>query len=239
MNKCPDCNTPFIERELLGHKFYGQNCNCDFRSREDNEQYFRELVRQSNIPQKFQVGNIKDWLDLPGTGCIRAATRRYIQNIKDNYKNGVGLLFSGLRGTGKTKLQCYIGMMIMYYLRVQVRYISLTEMIVKLESIKKSYETFEKYIKKYIMSPVLIIDDVGESKVDEWNRKYIFMLLDARNNRKCVTLVNTMRDYQTQCDYIGEHNISRIQEMVDGNIFEVKSTVDMRIRTNREKYNDN
>jgi DNA replication protein DnaC len=236
LNSCPDCGKPFIERLILGIHIKGQSCNCDFRTREEREIQFKEMVKASNVPEKYRVGNLKDWINVPGTESMKRACERYTATLRDNYSKGVGILFAGPKGTGKTKLQCYIGMMYMYHIRVQVRYISLTAFLIQLDFLKKNRGNIETYIRKYINAKILIIDDVGESKVDEWDRKYVFSLVDGRNNRKCVTLINTMRDIETQCEYIGDHNVSRLIEMAGDNVIEVGSKVDMRIAANREKY---
>ena len=141
----------------------------------------------------------------------------------------------GVKGTGKTKIQCYIGNKIIRKLRVNVYYISLAVFITKIEELKKNRGSVESYINKYVNCSVLILDDVGESNIDEWNRRYLFLLLDGRNNRKCVTLSNTMKTVEENNKRIGDHNVSRILEMAGENIVEIKSIKDMRFFKNREE----
>jgi DNA replication protein DnaC len=233
---CPECGTPYKTHMLLGRNIYSQGCDCDLFGIEQQKRRTQKQISCSDIPHKYRVDNLLDWVPVPGTKEMYEAAMSYVKNAEHHYKRGSGLLFAGTKGTGKTKLQCFIGMQYMINHQIPVKYISLTEFVSKLESIKRSYERIDQMVKEYINASVLILDDVGESKIEEWNRKYVFLLIDGRNNRKCVTLVNTMRDYKTQCEYIGAHNVSRIQEMVSGNIVEVKSNIDMRVKANRDQF---
>ena len=228
--KCEICGVPYVWQQMpiIGEKTLSQGCNCDIYEIEQRKVELRDKIERSDLPEKFRSPNIRDWSHVEGTEGMYTAVKDYVTNIAEKYAKNEGIMFAGQRGTGKTKMSCFLGMRYMIDLNVQVYYVSLTKYALMIDSMKNNHESFGKYSRKYQVCPVLILDDVGESMIERWHRKYIFDLIDTRNNRNCVTIFSTMNDYETQCENIGEHNVSRIQEMAGGNIINVTSNVDMR-----------
>ena len=227
---CTICQTPYVLRQipLTGTKIRTQGCDCDIHGMEERTRITRELVERSDIPAKFRVSHIDDWRHVEGTESAFQAVNEYISKLPENFAQGAGMLLTGRAGVGKTKLSSYVGMRYMIEMQKPVYFISLTRFVQTLDSMRKNRESYEKYTRKYHVCPILIIDDVGESNIEPWNRGMVFDLFDSRNDGKKVTIFSTMNDYKTQCEHIGEHNVSRMLEMAGRNKLQITSNKDMR-----------
>jgi len=240
-SKCNKCGTPFIAREVpfMDKKtIMTPACNCYGQAWQEEQDSIRmkKIYKKCGIPKKYQDEDMTDWIKIPGTEELTNMLRDYVKNLKSNLESGSGIFLSGMKGTGKTKCLCYVANKYMSVLKAHVRYISMSSYITEIEKMKKNKAVVSDYIKLLINIPILVIDDVGESKTDEWNLRYIFLLLDGRNNRKCVTLTNTMQHIEKCNDFLGHHNVSRLLEMAGSNVVEISSTVDMRPDGNKKKY---
>lgn len=238
---CPKCGLTWQTITKNGFVGLHPQCNCfndtnDLYNYKIDLQKEKKMIEKSNIPEKFTDMNKLQWLDVPEANKIKEAINYYVSNLKDNYENAKSLIIIGKKGIGKTHAQCLIGMMIIKKLKKQVRYISLTKFIINCHALSYNHGEQRNYIEKHINSYVLILDDIGESRVEEWNKKYIFELLDGRNNKKCITLISTMNSKEELESRIGEHIVSRIFEIVQDNICVCESQIDMRDYNNYKKY---
>jgi DNA replication protein DnaC len=242
LNQCPKCKIGYIFPETGG---YSYACKC-FDNIAD-EYAYRENIRKlnkrldySDIPEKYHR-NVK-FIDNGSNGKIKHFVNNYVSNLKENVENGKSVIFIGNPGIGKTMATCYIGMKILVDLGKWVKYISLTKFIIECNALQYKHSALREYVSKYVNASILIIDDIGESRTEDWHKKHLFELFDGRNNHKCVTLMSTMRikeDLQDPKNGINSHIVSRIEEMVGENIVLCDSQIDMREHKNKIKYGVN
>jgi len=242
-NNCKICGASKkqVRVDMLDVTFYEHTCDCvqpvevDQDEIKDREIKIDKLIKESLIPHKYRNIDLGTWVHTNDTKALYDTATAFVSNASDNIKQGNGLLFAGAAGTGKTMLQSYIGMHIIRTLAKRVKYVSVTSFIAEIDDAKRSHQSVSTYIDKHINADILILDDVGESKIDDWNKKYLFLLLDGRNNKRCVTLINTMQGVKYLRQMIGGHLVSRILEMAGENIVQIKSKIDMRFYKNGVK----
>jgi DNA replication protein DnaC len=240
-NRCPKCKKDYIFPESGG---YSYDCVC-FTEIKDEYSYREQLrslkkrIEKSDIPDKYHdIDNIKI-IDNGSNSKIKEFTDAYVSRLKYNIDNCESVLFIGKPGIGKTLATCYIGMKALKDLGRWVKYISLTKFIIECNALQYSHSALREYVEKYTNAGILILDDIGESRTEDWHKKHLFELFDGRNNRKCVTLMSTMRskiELDDPKNGINSHIVSRIEEMVGSNIVFCESEIDMRKNKNKIKY---
>lgn len=207
------------------------DCECEKLKIQEGlkQEKINSLLKQSDMPAKYIGENLCGWINVPGTEKMITYANRFIEDINEKVENGI--LFAGKPGRGKTKVSCYIGNEIIKRYLLPVKYVSITKY---LHTVSKIWEK-DDFIQKYTNCKILIIDDIGESKMADWQLGYLYELLDGRNQPAKINIINCMRTIKELDDMIQPHNVSRLLEMAGPNIAEVTSDKDMRYYKNNEK----
>lgn len=97
-------NSSDIARHFMGKKIWAQ-CRCDIekereRELEDKKQRIEELRRFAIADENYLRYNFAN--DDGENPTVSDACRKYCENFEKMFKNGMGLLFCGHVGTGKT-----------------------------------------------------------------------------------------------------------------------------------------
>ena len=236
---CSICGAAYYEKSVqLGTamKYFDiPTCKCEEKKRDQDERKVKIdlLIHDSGIPDAFKKENMKDWIKVKGTEQMTDIVREYLKNLEENVKLGKGIFLAGSQGRGKTKISCFVGLEIMRRLLKKVYYLSITQFLYSIDV--KRRNDIDNLMKKYTGVGVLILDDIGESKIEDWLIKYLYILLDSRNRPGMVTIINSMRPMEELKELIQPHNLSRIMEMAGKNIAEISSTKDMRCHRNKEE----
>jgi DNA replication protein DnaC len=157
-----------------------------------------------------------------------------VEKLEQNLKDGRGLIISGPRGTGKTRLSAWVLTRFIKRLKVRSAYTTSAELYHSF----RNMQTVDDTIQKFQNVDVLLLDDLGESIIEEWNKKYLYLIINWRYERKMVTLANTMRSLSALNDerYVGGHIISRLVELAGpGRIAEIEEKADHRYQWGEEK----
>lgn len=123
---------------------------------------------------------------------------------------GKGLYLHGNAGTGKTHLAAAIANHIIEKKRRQVVFVN---HITLLNRIKQSFETGEDITAWYKKAPLLIIDDIGKSKVTDWTREVIYDIVNYRYENELSNVFTSNYDLKALGNMIGIATVSRIGEM--------------------------
>lgn len=238
--KCSVCGKNYLRKKLIIPDFFEKvmdvaacPCEREQEAQKKNLKSENQLFKISELPMAFRSG-LSEWVTIDGTENAYKGVQDYINNLSDNLNSGKGLLITGSPGTGKSMLTCAVGY---FYIKagIEIKYTSLSDLLIEIDNCKEK-KTIYKIIRALRSYQVLIIDDIGESSVESRFHKYVFSLFDGRNSEKKVTLMNTMKSAEQLSELIGEHVVSRMLEMSAGNIFQIKSNVDMRDVNNKNKY---
>ena len=86
-----------------------------------------------------------------------------------------------------------------------------------LESIRNSYDskttdskTTRAVLKHYCVTPVLVLDDLGAHRVNEWVREQLLVIIDYRWGKGLATIMTTNSDPDVIVESIGERAASRL-----------------------------
>jgi len=231
MKKCRICQKPYkdvsvdlVDEENLVFSFPDCNCYADKYDTEQKQRVVHKLLDHSNIYHDRWKDDLKDFRWAEGYLEARKVFGHYLKQLRENITAGRGLFLFGPKGTGKTRLSCYVLVKIMKSLLIPCQYYHTTELFDLLREPQDRFHVLERCRNV----KVLLIDDIGESIADYWIRIYLKQIINHRYERKKTLLVNSMRSIEELRDerYLGEHMLSRLIEVCD--VAEIKTSADYR-----------
>lgn len=216
LSACEVCGKEYTEREVralgLTMKFRTPQCDCAAKEYERVERgrRVRQLLIESGIPERHWTDKMDNWEVFPGNERATRVVRDYCARLEQNHKDGKGIILSGPRGTGKTRLTAYVLTQYVKKLVLGVVMVTTSELHYEM----KSADRFFGLVERLKNADVLAIDDLGESPMG-WDRRYLFMVINHRYERRMTTIANTMRSVGELGDekYAGGHIMSRLIEM--------------------------
>lgn len=134
--------------------------------------------------------------------------RRFADKFPDT--DGYGLYIFGNAGTGKTHLGASIANYIINEKRIPVAFI---DHIRLLNKIREGYNTGEDATKWYMEAPLLILDDLGKSKVTDWALEKLFEIVNYRYEDLLPTVFTSNYSLSEVAQMVGDPIASRISEM--------------------------
>jgi len=231
MSECAICNGVGMVRVISaeGH-WVARACECQQQMREQ-----RRMVA-AHIPERCRHYTL-DGYETAFRGADATLGRALLtaRRFVDDYPvdtAGRGLLFTGSIGVGKTHLAVGVLRRLIQERGVRGLFCDYREL---LKSIQNSYNpqvhvTELDLLKPVFAAEVLVIDDLGAQKPNEWVWDTVALILNARYNDKQTTIVTTnypdlpagggaqsdverAAREQTLGDRIGDRMRSRLAEM--------------------------
>jgi DNA replication protein DnaC len=230
MSTCSICGGIGLVRVISpeGH-WVSRPCDCQDMQREERR------VAAAKIPERY-----KDY-DLDGFTVLREfdsslgrayQTARHFVDAYPVDTAGKGLLFTGSIGVGKTHLAVGVLRRLIRDRGVKGLFCDYREL---LKSIQNSYNPQVSTTELELLQPVfnaevLVLDDLGAQKPNEWVWDTVALILNSRYNNKQTTIITTnypdlpagggaqtdaerAAREQTLGDRIGDRMRSRIAEM--------------------------
>ena len=233
MNKCTICDGVGLVRVMndTGH-WVSRACACQEMEREE-----RRLIA-SHIPGRYRdciLDSFEIYKDADRSlGEALLTARKFVDSYPVDTA-GKGLLFTGSIGVGKTHLAVGILQRLSREKGVKGLFCDYREL---LKSIQNSYnaqvQTTElELLKPVFAAEVLVLDDLGAQKPNEWVWDTVALILNSRYNDKLTTIITTnypdlpagsgfkpdkdgnkpAKNEDTLGDRIGDRMLSRLAEM--------------------------
>jgi DNA replication protein DnaC len=191
MNKCTICDGVGLVRVMndTGH-WVSRACACQEMEREE-----RRLIA-SHIPGRYRdciLDSFEIYKDADRSlGEALLTARKFVDSYPVDTA-GKGLLFTGSIGVGKTHLAVGVLQRLVRERGVRGLFCDYREL---LKSIQNSYnaqvQTTELELLKPVFSAeVLVLDDLGAQKPNEWVWDTVALILNSRYNDKLTTIITT------------------------------------------------
>ncbi|MDR3289378.1 MAG: ATP-binding protein [Peptococcaceae bacterium] len=190
-----------LRRRLRDARISGQLLECAF------DQFNLEYYRQDEKNERSHLENAKKALQ-----AAMDFTDRCTQN-----RSGLGLLFTGPVGSGKTFLAAAIANALTQQ-GLDVLFLVVPEL---LDEIKSTYdkrsETSEfDVIEAARTVQILILDDLGAHNYTEWTINKLYSIINYRLNAQLQTVITTNLSVKQMDECLGDRTTSRIFEMTQG-----------------------
>lgn len=218
--ECSHCND-------LGY-IYNHETNscreCTFCNKLEKERQATRICR-ANIPKKYKDARIENFLvDIYPEGAQEGIKQivlqcsnyiKYFERIK-TMDGCTGLyLYSGAKGSGKTRMACSIANGILDK-GIAVHYCTSVELLDRFRSTfnyqnkEMDAESLTTIMHYLINVPVLIIDDIGTEKQTDWVMEKLFEVIDSRVSNNGITIYTS--NFPMAQLTLGTRIISRINE---------------------------
>jgi DNA replication protein DnaC len=199
-----------------------RRCGCRAEGRPDR------LLQEARIPRRYQNCSFENYADLNPT---LALARRQVRTFVEEYPaHDFGLLLLGPCGVGKTHLATAALQSLVRDKGVHGLFCDFRDM---LKTIQSTYNTESGTTEMDVLGPVfsaevVVLDDLGATKMTDWVRDTLAHIINNRYNDRRVTLFTSnleddprpageerLRERPLLGDQIGAPLRSRLYEMCE------------------------
>jgi DNA replication protein DnaC len=230
MNICPICEGVGLVRVVdVTGKWVSRPCQCQQAEREERR------IAAARIPQRYHDCTLDTYEIYHGADRSLAEALFQARRFVEEYPAGTagkGLLFTGSIGVGKTHLAVGVLQRLVRERGVKGLFCDYREL---LKNIQNSYNaqvntTELELLKPVFAAEVLVLDDLGAQKPNDWVWDTVALVLNTRYNDRLTTIVTTnyadvpagagaLTDAERAArepslgDRIGDRMLSRLAEM--------------------------
>lgn len=196
---CGMCHTPKQYNKQVGDIFINAMClcKCQKEAYEREETMFREKMKRKEIDRKvlacFPVAEMREWTfdkDDNARPNVTGICKSYCENFAEALKDGMGLLFYGNVGTGKSFLAACIANWLLDEGRTVVydNARGYADM---------AFNDKDGFLETISLSDLVILDDLGMERPTEYMKETVFQILDKRSQvRKPIIVTTNMTNEQ-------------------------------------------
>jgi DNA replication protein DnaC len=227
---CPRCDGTGFEIVTRDGREYAQPCAC--RRPAGGAKGADSLVGACRIPPRYEHCSLANFE--PGKTSLRAALEKAMSYCGGypflGTDEGLGLLFTGDNGVGKTHLAVAVLRELVTTKGATGQFWDFHEL---LREIKNSYNPETLTTELQVLEPVvdtdvLLLDDLGAWKMTDWMNDTLFYILNSRYLAKRATIITTnyqdvdresalsadpLRRKEFLVERIGQRLRSRLMEM--------------------------
>lgn len=175
----------------------------------------REKFGKAAIPARFIDKEFDDYrAESDRQKRALSVCREYAENFRDHDRDGRCLMLMGKPGTGKTHLAAAIG----NHLVRNTDYLAIFRTVSGvMQDIKSSFDSQTAYTEADIMrlltgADLLILDEVGATKANEFEMATVFAVINGRYEDKRPTLIVSNLAPKELAAAIGERCVDRLRE---------------------------
>ena len=173
---------------------YGRRCGCGLVER----QIMERKLEFANIPEAFKTLDIRSFrLDVYHNEDSRkaiantcAAIKYYLDSLEGMRKDGMGLyLYSGTKGSGKTRMAASIANEMIRTYRMQVKFAGSMQIINEIKATWDDKDRSESDLLRALSTvQVLVIDDFGTELPKDWIGERFYSIINGRYQDKLITM---------------------------------------------------
>lgn len=150
-----------------------------------------QLLALAEIPPTFADCTFDNFEQTEGTRAALAVARDYVERYENFRESGMGLLFLGPRGTGKTRLICTILTQLVTRYGLTARYRFAPEFLDALRPDGANGSRDRMLIDETCRVGMVALDDIGSEKASDWTNSIYERVVDARYRSNRPILVGS------------------------------------------------
>lgn len=173
----------------------------------------RKRLGRAAVPERFHGRSFDTFIaDTPEKRRCLSIVRDYSDNFPANLRKGLGLILSGLPGTGKSHLA---GAVLQAQMAShEVLYVTCMDVIRMVrETWRRDSEKSERAVLSYLAGlDLLVIDEMGMQYGTEGEQTILFDVLDGRYRSLKPVILLTNQNAEGMKAYVGERTFDRLRE---------------------------
>ena len=208
--KCPLCQ----DRGILLEGDVAYPCSCmRMRKLENQFRYARisrvlKDCRLEKFKFDYYAPGMRDQTHREGAAKALNAAKGFVDQCQLN-PHGLGILFTGPVGSGKTYLAASIANELIEA-QLQVLFLVVPDLLDELRASYKSEVNEMDLLDTARTIPILILDDLGAHNYTDWTRNRLYSIINFRMNELLPTIITSNLSLVEMEDYIGVRTTSRI-----------------------------
>jgi len=235
---CPYCHGRGIVFD--GEDQVARPCVCMREQKLANQFRFARMAkslrdcRLENFSLRYYTdGSAEKATHLENAQKALKAAEEFLERCRSK-PQGLGLLFTGPVGSGKTFLAAAITNGLIEQ-GIQVLFLVVPDLLDELRATyDKRSETMEIDLLDTARSvPVLVLDDLGAHNYTEWTRNRLYSIINYRLNEELPTIVTTNLTLQELEEHLGQRTSSRLVQMT--RVFRLTCELDIRLCRYQER----
>lgn len=162
-------------------------------TRAEHQAKIEKLFKQSKLGERFKNRTFENFQILDDNKTVFDTARKYATEFEKYKAEGIGLNFNGTYGTGKTHLAAAIAN---FLINKDIPVIFGT-VISLLGKLKESYDRDEsetEILDLYGSVDLLILDDLGKERVNEWVLEKLYHIINERYENNLPLVITTNYD---------------------------------------------
>ncbi|SDH15096.1 ATP-binding protein [Desulfosporosinus hippei] len=231
-SQCPICQ----DRGIVLEGDIAYPCSCMETKKLENQfrhaRISRELMNCRLDKFRFDYYSA-DLAESHREGAAKAlkAAKSFVDDcLRSPY--GLGLLFTGPVGSGKTYLAAAIANELMEH-NLKVLFLIVPDLLDELRATYKSDLNELDLLDSARSIPILILDDLGAHNYTEWTRNRLYSIINYRLNEQLPTVITSNLSLDEMEDFLGLRTTSRIIQ--SSRIFRLTVQKDIRLQIYQER----
>lgn len=236
VEQCPLCEG----RGIIYNGDTGSPCSCMQQKKLENRFRTARIARDllNCRFEKFRLDFYRGTNSSDRTH-IESAQRALMaaQEFVDRYNkitHGLGLLYSGPVGSGKTYLAASI-VNALIEKGHQALFLVVPDL---LDELRSTYDRRADLTEMDLLDtarcvPVLVLDDLGAHNYTDWARNRLYSIINYRMNEQLPTIITTNLTLEEMEEYLGDRTTSRLLQMT--RVFRMTCQQDIRLQNYQER----
>lgn len=188
------CNVCFGKARKIDSQKKSVSCQ------DPNPNLWASLINCAEIPARYRTSRIWTFSNLSGNGGkIKNYLTHWIQNF--DKKSSKGILLWGDVGVGKTYLLCSLAFSLLSK-KYSVKFIDFFQLLMELRASYSSNIGDSMILKPLLDVDILIIDELGKGRNNDWELSILDQLVMGRYNQNKIILAST--NYNPEIPFTGQ-----------------------------------
>lgn len=204
-SSCPTCQD---EQRVIAEQEQAE------KEHQERHKAWQKRMGEAGIPERFRSRTLASYRATnAGQKCALAFASEYAEQFARVCETGRSAIFCGMPGTGKTHLAIGISLHIMASGK-SAAFTTVQRMILRVkDSWRKNSEESESDVLNMLVYPsLLIIDEIGVQFGSEFEKNFMFLLLNERYEKRRPTILLSNLTADGVKTFLGERIYDRLKE---------------------------